>query len=93
MNKEEIITFQEPWNIREQKEPSCFNGGVRVRKIKITIEEVKESDEVINERLEKLWVGSTNWHDMEPLVKEAQKTNYLFKGKFRSIDNNTHKNN
>ena len=38
-----------------RKEPDCFNGMVMVKKFKITVEEIKEPEEVILERLEKLY--------------------------------------
>ena len=82
--KEEIITFNKPWNINEQIEPSCFNGGVRVEKYKITIEIVEEPIGVICERLEKLWVESKNFHDYDPLMEVAKKFGYVFKDGFGS---------
>ena len=38
-----------------QDYPSCFNRIVRIKKYRITIEEVEETDEVIRDRIRKLW--------------------------------------
>lgn len=51
-----------------QVEPSCFNGIVRVRRYKITCELVDEPDEVIRERICKLWKGNKNHHNWQPLL-------------------------
>lgn len=65
-------------NTMAQNQPSCFNGFVRFKKYKITIEEVEESDQVYAERLQKLWDDSDNHHDYEPLVKAAKSIGYKF---------------
>lgn len=46
-----------------QKEPSCFNGMVRVVKYKITVEEIEEPRDVIQARIQKLWDRNTNYHN------------------------------
>jgi len=63
------------YEVREMKmdEPSCFNGNVRVRKYKVTIEEIKEPDEVIAERVQKMWDACDNMHHRSPL-KDMAKT-------------------
>lgn len=66
------------------KEPSCFNGAVNIKKYKITIEIVDEPLEIYNERLEKLWVESDNYHHYRPLQCVAESIGYSFKGKFGS---------
>ena len=38
----------------KQDYPSCFNGMVRVKRYKVTIEGIEEPKEVLCERLEKL---------------------------------------
>lgn len=67
-----------------QLKPSCFNGIVRVKKYRITIEEIEEPNEVIAERLEKLWVECDNYHHYKPLLDAAKTIGYEFKGKFNS---------
>lgn len=54
-----------------QAEPSCFNGMVRVKKYRITIEEVEEPLEVLEARLMKLWTESGNHHHAQPLRNAA----------------------
>ena len=53
-------------------EPSCFNGWVRVKKYKITIELIEEPKEVYAERLNKLWIECDNHHHYEPLISTAK---------------------
>jgi DNA repair ATPase RecN len=59
-----------------QKEPSCFNCMVRIKKYRITVEEIKEPIEVLHQRLQSLWDYSTNHYDSDPLRSEAKKLNY-----------------
>ncbi len=54
-------------------EPACGNGKVTVERYKITIEKVDEDEEVIKERLIKLWKECDNWHRWEPLKAAADK--------------------
>lgn len=54
-------------------EPSCFNGSVNIRQYKITIEEVEEPKEVLEERIRKLWRECSNFHHWGPLQAEAKK--------------------
>ena len=56
----------------EQNEPSCFNGFVRVKKFRVTIEPIEEPKEVYAERLAKLW-NTKNMRDIEPLKIAAKK--------------------
>jgi len=56
----------------ESNQPSCFNGMVRVRKYRITVEEIVEDDEVIRERIQKLWDNCANHHHWEPLKVAAK---------------------
>jgi len=53
-------------------EPSCFNGRVRVRKVRITIEEIEESDDVIAARIQALWDKCDNHHHWMPLKAAAE---------------------
>lgn len=61
-----------------QREPSCFNGMVRFKKYRVTIEPIEESDEVYAARLQELWDNSDNHHDSQPLEKAAASIGYEF---------------
>jgi len=74
----------------ESKEPSCFNGIVDVIKYKVTIEIVPEPDEVIRERLLKLWRMCDNHHHWEPLRAAADKVGLELDYKESGIDNPNH---
>jgi len=82
--KTEFETYRQigNWEIGklEQLEPSCFNGMVRFRKTKITIEPIEEDKEVLAERLQKLWDESDNHHDSVPLEIAARSIGYELKG-------------
>lgn len=56
----------------QQDEPSCFNSVVRVRRYRITVEEIDESKEVIQQRLIRLWEEGNNHHHMQPLLSIAK---------------------
>lgn len=56
-----------------QLDPSVFNGIVRVKKFRVTIEEIEESDEIIRERIQKLWDECDNLHGWGPLKTVAQR--------------------
>lgn len=56
-----------------QEEPSCFNGAVAVKRYRITAEEIQEPDEVIVERIRKLWRECSNHHHWDPLQRAAAK--------------------
>lgn len=72
-----IETFLYPDNFMlrqlEHPIPSCFNGMVNVRKYRVTAELIDEPDEIIRERIQKLWDECKNIHHREPLRKEAKK--------------------
>lgn len=55
----------------EEKEPSCFNGYVNVRRYRITVEQIEEPKEVLESRLLKLWRETDNHHDWQPLKNAA----------------------
>lgn len=63
-----------------KKEPTCFNGAVEVNKYRITIEKVDEPNEVIAERLQKLWDDCDNMHHWTPLKRAAEKIGYTLVG-------------
>lgn len=57
----------------KQDEPSCFNGGVSVRKYRVTIELVDEPAEAIRARIQALWDKCDNPHHWGPLHAAAAK--------------------
>ncbi len=67
------------------KEPSCFNGNVNIRKYKITIEPIEEPNEVLAERLQKLWGECDNHHHWAPLKSAALQIGYELKGNAGSL--------
>jgi hypothetical protein len=64
----------------EQKEPSVWNGEVKIRRYRITIEEIPESVEVLADRLQTLWDLSDKYHHSEPLLNAAKRLGYALKG-------------
>jgi hypothetical protein len=61
-----------------KNEPSCFNGLVSIKKYRITIEQINESNEVLAERLQKLWDECNNHHHVQPLRNAAESIGYIF---------------
>ncbi len=57
----------------EQGEPSCWNGEVNVKKMRVVFEEIEEPDEVIRARIQKLWDECDNHHHRDPLRAVAKK--------------------
>jgi hypothetical protein len=70
-----VETFQKPHatDMREQTEPSCFNGFVRIRRYRITVELIEEPIEVLRERLLKLWRESERNTHHTYSMREAAK--------------------
>jgi hypothetical protein len=68
-------------NNLKQYKFDCFNGFCSVRKYRITIELIDEPTEIICQRIQELWDKSFNYHDYEPLKKEAKKYGYEIKRK------------
>jgi hypothetical protein len=60
------------------KEPSAFNGIVRFRKYKVTIELIEEPQEVLAERLQKLWDECDNLHSIKAA---AASIGYILQGR------------
>lgn len=83
-----IETFRDvgKWEIRNWRDdtPSAFNGIVRYKKYRVTIEEIEEPIETYQERLEKMWVECDNWHHWSPLKAAAESIGYTFKGEHGS---------
>ena len=76
-------TFRKIGNCEEsnlrQNGPSCINS-LRVKKYRVTIEEIDEPDEVICQRLQYLWDNTTNHHHADRLISAAQKYGYKLVG-------------
>ena len=53
--------------------PTCFNGSVEVKRYRVTIEEIEEPDDVIRERLQKLWDECNNYNNRDPLRSVAMR--------------------
>lgn len=66
-------------NIKKEK-PSCFNSIVEFKKYKVTIEEVEESNDVLAERLQKLWDDCDNYHHWQSLKNAAESIGYKLNG-------------
>ena len=88
----EVITFETFRKIGsyeqhslQSNEPSCFNGCVNIRKYKVTIEPIEEPNEVLAERLQKLWDECDNHHNRLPLKNIAKEVGYELKGNAGSM--------
>ena len=73
-----VETFNDPrWEMsqirshRLRADPHCWNGEVSVRRYRITAELIEEPDEVIRERIRKLWRECNNSHHWGPLKAMA----------------------
>lgn len=64
----------------QSKDASCFNGAVSIRKYKVTIEPIEESNDILAERLQKLWDECDNNHHWTPLKNAAMQIGYELKG-------------
>lgn len=69
----------------QNREPSCFNGNIRICKYKITIEPIEEPNEILCERLQKLWDECDNSHHFDPLKRAALQLGYELKGAAGSL--------
>ena len=74
----EIGTYE--INNLTRENPTCFNGMVRIKKYKITIELIEESKDVYAKRLQKLWDESDNHHDSQPIESTAHKFGIQLQG-------------
>lgn len=61
-------------------EPSSFNGDVRIIKYRVTFEKIEEQQEVLEERLQKLWDECDNMHHFGPIKAKAKEIGYELKG-------------
>jgi len=71
-----LETFRQPGHFLlrglEQEAYDVFNREVHVRRWRITVETIEETDDVIYARLLDLWERSANMHDWEPLQAAAR---------------------
>lgn len=74
-----VETYREPraGHFTVDSMPSCFNDVVRVRRYRVSVEEIVEAPEVIQERLTKLYAGTTNMHHRLTLRTFAAKYGYV----------------
>ena len=61
--------------------PTSFNGNVRARRYKVTIEVVSTFEEEC-EAVQEMWDFGDNWHHNTPIRKYAKKLGYELKGSF-----------
>jgi hypothetical protein len=69
-----IETYREPW-LRGvvRTEPSAFDGDVRIRRYRITVELIEEPIGGLRDRLRKLWrEDEPNHHHWAPMRKMAK---------------------
>ena len=66
-----------------QKEPRAFNGELRVKRYKVTIEEVSTIEEECD-AIQKLWDDCDNHHHYTPIRNYAKKIGYELKEKSRN---------
>jgi hypothetical protein len=64
----------------EQKHPSVGNDHVRVRRYRITVEEIEESPEVLGRRVQDLWDYCNNHHEWLPLRAAARNCGWTLVG-------------
>lgn len=58
----------------EQREPSAWNGEIRIRRYRITVELIDEPIEVLRERLRRLWrTEERNHHRVDPMRAMAKR--------------------
>ena len=68
--------------LTKQGEPSCWNGMVRARKYRVTVEVIDEPTGVVAGRLQKMWEESDNIHHMDPLKTAAREIGYELQGRW-----------
>lgn len=62
------------------KDPSAFNGEVRIKKFKVTIEPIEEPNEVYCQRIQQLWDYCDNHHHWTPIQNVASQLGYTLQG-------------
>lgn len=72
----EFTTFQ-PRLIKPNQitSPQCFNGMCMIRQYKVTVEEIEEPREVLEERLRLIWADKRYGHsgNLKAMRKEAER--------------------
>lgn len=61
---------REHWKLQE--DPDCFNGQVRARRYRITIEAIEEDDDVVFERMQEMFDETNNMHTRDALMHHAK---------------------
>jgi hypothetical protein len=71
-----VETYQDPsWTLGRlvASEPTAFNGDVRIRRYRVTIERIEEPVEVLRDRLRALWrTSERNSHHWAPMRRVAR---------------------
>lgn len=75
-----IGSYEQP-NLKSDN-PTCFNGDVRIRKYKVTIELIEEPKDVIANRLQELWDNCDNHHHTSSLRFVAKEIGYELNGDY-----------
>lgn len=70
----------------EDKEPSAFNGRVAFRKWRIIAEQLDEPNEILQERLKKLWRECDNHHLVGAIDAAAREVGLTLDPSERGID-------
>jgi hypothetical protein len=80
----ETFTPMELYTVNQlrQDKPSCWEGNVRVRRYRITVEKIEEPLEVIGQRIQDLWDACDNHHHVGPLRAAAKGIGLELKGTY-----------
>lgn len=72
----------DPWLIDHlvSTKPTCFNGDIRIKRYRITIEEIQEPNVILGQRLQKLWEECDNWHHHDNLITTAKEIGWVLQG-------------
>lgn len=60
--------------------PTCFNGMVKIKKYKVTIEPIEESIDAYTKRLQDMWEKCDNHHHVAPIESVAKSLGIILKG-------------
>ena len=83
--KIEFETFREIGSYQQNqltdKEPSCHNREIHIKKYKVTFELIEEPNEVYYQRLQLLWDYCDNFHNLPPIKNVAKQLGYTLQGR------------
>lgn len=83
----EIETFFDMFNVPIQSKPSAFNNMVRIKKYKVLVVEIEESDEIYIQRLKELFKVEQSFRNKQEIDRQARLLGYdLYLNKY--IDKN-----